>query len=101
VSNTFVNEVLVLTATPTRLDRPLKRRSGIEIQNLNANPIYVAVLDGNEVASVATICVAKKCRRVAQNETMALALNDSAFVYAISDTADQTTTNGTIVTEVP
>jgi hypothetical protein len=93
MANIFTNEVLVLNSAVIRIDTGLTQRSGIEVQNLGPNDIYVAV--GESAA-----CVLTKSRKVSVGEAWSFACLSQVAVYAKAATADQVTGAATIVTEL-
>ena len=90
---TFTNEVLVLASGAVRLETGLVGRTGLEIQNLGPNPIWIG-LDTSGTA------VVNKSRKLNTGESWSLNLREQVKVYAIASTADQVTGAATVVTEV-
>ncbi len=84
-------EFLVTTAAPLQLTRN-SETGACEIYNHGPNPIWVAV--GQSVD-----CVKNKCRKIAPESTWQLSTHFNVALWAIADTADQTTGLATILSE--
>jgi hypothetical protein len=88
-------QVLVLNATPTRLDTASKRFRSIEIQNNGPNNIWCAI--GHEAPASLVLL---QCRKVVPTEAWSLDLCSSLHVWALAETANQISGAATCVTEV-
>lgn len=96
-SSGVTTEVLVLNSATTDVPAtPLAGRRSMEIQNLGPNAIFCCL---GTAASNCT-AAANTSRQIGVDGTWSLDISDNIEVDCFAATADQLTTNGTIVTEV-